>query len=369
MIQTIKNFIFARIGSIYISYILISRDAPYFIATLFKVKLEKTPYSIDPASDKICIFILYQKHDIPNSVITQLSWIKKLGYSTHIISHTPLNINQIEKLTLLSFKITIRPNIGYDFGGYKYGILDFLKTYKNDSTRLLMANDSVFFPIQDPTELYSDIDNAENDFWSFSENWEIHHHLPSFFLVFKPAAFKHKNFQKFWKNYIPFSNRKHAINKGEVKLTFRLKKGGLTPGVALTVSNILEKLRAIPTQEIKDLYLRRASFDKQQVLLTKGQGKNLKRLLLLSEMGSTMEEKNISHHDFLLINYLTNFPILKKDIVYKVILPLHTIMTYLRIDEGVGVSRKDIEDFYRKRGKITEKHNWFKRILAAGGYH
>jgi hypothetical protein len=67
---------------------------------------------------------------------------------------------------------------------------------------------------------------------------------------------------------------------------------------------------------------------------------------------------------------LLNFPILKKDIIYKDILSSGKLLSNIKIDESVGIDKEEIDAFFRLRGRLKDQRGkLFKRILAARAYH
>ena len=115
-----------------------------------------------------------------------------------------------------------------DFGSYKLG-LEWLAKYRSLYTgvdNLVIANDSMFYPkrfIEDVAEM---VDRPAG--WqSLFENFEFHYHAQSFFLLFKSEVIQSEPFRRFWIEYLPYSSRLHAIHKGEVGLTKRLRETGL----------------------------------------------------------------------------------------------------------------------------------------------
>lgn len=364
-LKLIKNFLLATIFElISVTYYYgknFKKDWLYIKNLKENIKNTRIKKDTPPQSKKICLLVIYQPKEIPNHIITQLLWIKKLGFSIHLISNTPLSEESCKLLEPLSFKISVRPNIGYDFGAYQYGILDFLEKYRKNSNRLMIMNDSIFFPLFDPTEAYKKVDDRRNDFWSWTENWEIHYHLTSYAMVFKPKAFNSKAFNLFWKKYKPYSNRKHAINNGEVKLTKKLIDELLIPDAAIRCTDIIEGLNKTSIEQLK-----------KSTKLISGSTKKPSSCCkqdMIDIISEVIDTKNSSHQGAIIINNIAKSPILKKDLVYKHIYPNGKLMSNIESDEKTGISLEEIESFYRTRGRLNQKGNFLKRILASRGYH
>jgi hypothetical protein len=68
--------------------------------------------------------------------------------------------------------------------------------------------------------------DSNKDITSLFLNFQFHLHAQSFFVNYKSNVIKSKTFIGFWNSYYPSQERKHAINKGEVKLSHKLQKSG-----------------------------------------------------------------------------------------------------------------------------------------------
>lgn len=71
---------------------------------------------------KVLLFLIYQPQSLPNSMFETLKYFEKNGYSILLISNHDINDICLQKLKEYSWKICVRPNYGYDFGGYRDGL-------------------------------------------------------------------------------------------------------------------------------------------------------------------------------------------------------------------------------------------------------
>jgi hypothetical protein len=144
-----------------------------------------------------------------------------------VVSTRKLGDDRRELLRAWCHHIVERENVGQDIGSYQFGI-EWLARNKNlftETQKLVLANDSMFYPKEFKNELPRMLEKP--DVWqSLFENHEVHFHAQSFFLLFDREVFVSSAFRNFWKRYKPYSSRRHAINKGEVGLSQRLKKAG-----------------------------------------------------------------------------------------------------------------------------------------------
>ena len=133
-----------------------------------------------------------------------------------------------------------RKNFGYDFGGYRDGVL-FISEKIIDLDKLILINDSTWFPIIDNNSFIDFIDNSNLDFIGATSHYGFirprlpstkkgllkpqfnfnnkNFHYASYALSFSKKILKDKNFLKFWKN-LRLSGRKNiVVRRGEIGLT------------------------------------------------------------------------------------------------------------------------------------------------------
>jgi hypothetical protein len=177
--------------------------------------------------DRLCIFISFQKNGIQRTTWKYLRHLKEeLGYGIVLISNCVLKKEDIPRLQDLCVEVIERDNIGYDFGGYKDGIIRYLDRLDSLET-LLIANDSVIGPIYDMRKMHDKMQKEDCDFWGlndFVESRDIFklntHSIPhvcSYFICFKNNLIKTDTFKNYWKKLPYPSGRKTAI-RNETKL-------------------------------------------------------------------------------------------------------------------------------------------------------
>jgi len=118
-----------------------------------------------------------------------------------------------------------RFNYGRDFGSYKEGIQYLQRNNKlYQAEKFLLCNDSVYY-LQDlvlPT--LDKVLDSDLEIVGATENFEIVHHLGSFFMMFSKYVVNTKEFKKFWKRFRVTDIRTKNIRYGEMRLTEKMKK-------------------------------------------------------------------------------------------------------------------------------------------------
>src|SRR5260363_170457 len=100
-------------------------------------------------SNRLAIFSIYQLSDLSVFIESQLDYLIKLGYDVAVA--VPHELRQADQDYLdqrCRFRI-MRQNVGRDFGSYKDAILKVGFDRISEYQRVLLINDSIFFPMGD----------------------------------------------------------------------------------------------------------------------------------------------------------------------------------------------------------------------------
>jgi lipopolysaccharide biosynthesis protein len=209
-------------------------------------------------SRSVAIFCHYDGKGIVHPYVEY--YLKSLvvaGFRVHVVSNAP-HLSRVEraKLAPLCTSVILRRNVGHDFGAYKEAILGLPDRHAID--RLLVANDSVYGPLNSLDAVVSRMSPDVADVWGLTDSFEIRYHLQSYFLLFHAAALRDPSFEAFWKE-VPFSSMKWSvIHCGEVGLTQRLAAAGLRmkclypyEDVTARFQQLLRESRALTREDIR----------------------------------------------------------------------------------------------------------------------
>lgn len=149
------------------------------------------------------------------------------GLSVIVVSNrTDLSKEDIEKLCSLCHSVLLRPNIGYDFGAYRDGVLWILDRY--NPRLLIIANDSVFRPMSSLALLLATIENeTKATVFGLSDSHEITYHFQSYWLGFNSPALALPALRRFWRRMPYRSSKARVILGGETRLLSNLCTAGL----------------------------------------------------------------------------------------------------------------------------------------------
>ena len=287
-----------------------------------------------PKSDRIAIFLIFPQTGLLQSHLHTLEYFRSKGYATLVVSNLPLSESDRKRLAENCWQIMERPNFGYDFGGYRDGVLH-LSEDLQVLERLVLINDSVWFPLPGGRDWLNDVEALDVDFagaasnystprpkvnafrslkWSYSTN-HSNFHICSFALCLRSKLFADEQFLQFWRN-LSLSNKKNrTVRCGEIGLTQWVLRMGLSFGTTLNLKNLDCELNLLPMARLYEVAKNLIIFqnDELKYLLiniiknSKTSKEDLEKFILLaaSRQGAT----------YALATYLCterNFPFLKK---------------------------------------------------------
>lgn len=183
----------------------------------------------DQKHSRAAVVAIYPNNDILPFLQNLFKALIAEDFFVLVVSTRRLNEVQSEAIIPFCHHVIERYPMGRDFGSYRIG-LQWLEKQRSleDVDTMALINDSLFYPKSIRKTLRTAL--AEGADWTILyENFEYHYHAQSFFQLFKKPLFSSTAFTRFWKNYKPYSSRKHSIMKGEGGLTRVLCKAGFQP--------------------------------------------------------------------------------------------------------------------------------------------
>lgn len=198
--------------------------------------------------EKVCIFSGFCPKGVPDSTIEYVKVLWESGFAVQYISNSPLRESDFSRLHPYVNKIVERHNFGRDFSGYKTGLLMLEQIIQTQTDRLLLANDSVFFPVCDPAAVMAAL-GGEFDVLGATDSFEQYYHIQSYFVAFSRSVLTSDAFWNFWHSYVPYSSRQHAIVRGEIGLSKSLHDAGFSVSAIYTGSDLYTALLNVPAEE------------------------------------------------------------------------------------------------------------------------
>jgi len=177
---------------------------------------------------KVAIFLHYDRRGaVHDYIVHYLMALRRVGYEILFVSNAPrLSEADWERVAPLCALMLRRRNRGHDFGAFRDGVLELAgRLPALDS--LIIANDSVYGPLQDLAPLLTRCEAGDAAVWGVTDSWDRAYHLQSYFVVFKRAALTHPAFLRFWRGVRLVPSRSWVIRKYEIGLTQAMMKAGL----------------------------------------------------------------------------------------------------------------------------------------------
>lgn len=200
------------------------------------------------------LFVTYTEMPyVPEYVYRHLDFLNANGFNVVVVSNSKkINEHSLLELKQRSLVVLERPNIGYDFGAYRDGIL-WLMQNLGSFTRLLVMNDSVFGPINFKTNFIDKALAMDADIVGLIESMESRYHFQSFWILFNSSVAASKKFFDYWRAMPYCQNKAEVVDRLETKLlsTFLqadFKAEALFPVDVVTrkaISNFLREIDAL----------------------------------------------------------------------------------------------------------------------------
>lgn len=215
---------------------------------------------------KVALLLVYQPKGISAATVWTCQHLVAKGYAPLIISNAPLSADDKARLLPWVWRMTERPNFGYDFGGYRDGIW-LLSQWRTNPDTLIILNDSIWFPLNANETLIDRMEASEADFVGALQLDPLRQteNIPakkrpffgSFFLMVKRGALQHAAFTSFWDQYQITSNKYKTIRRGERGFSHALMDAGIRSEAIYTRSALDRHIGSIPNlamqQFLKDL--------------------------------------------------------------------------------------------------------------------
>ncbi|MCY1128188.1 hypothetical protein OU426_15090 [Frigidibacter sp. RF13] len=223
--------------------------------------------------DKCAIYLIYPREGVYASHFLALEYLVASGYAPVVISNMPLAAEARKALADKSHVVMERPNFGYDFGGYRDGVL-FLKDKVNELNHLVLLNDSVWFPLPGSYDWLARMERSGKDFWASIWAWAVpkrepedfrkidwridksrrHFHYASFALGFSAKILRDASFMQFWRNLKLTSDKDLTVRRGEMGLTRWVMQNGYSHAAATEMADLPNLLSSLPDHELRRVF-------------------------------------------------------------------------------------------------------------------
>lgn len=171
---------------------------------------------------KIALVAIWEYQTIRKDIEKLLQELIKRDFYICLVNTGFMEVDKVKNVSAVYIE---RYNYGRDFGSYKLGIQYLQEDDRlSEAEKFLLLNDSVYYLQNQIGQTLDKFLESDLEVIGATENFEIVHHLGSFFIQFSNRAVNSKEFKKFWKKFKVTDVRTKNIRYGEMKLTEKLKK-------------------------------------------------------------------------------------------------------------------------------------------------
>lgn len=206
-----------------------------------------------PVAPEVAIFLIYQPVDLLESLFLTLNHLNEKGMAVILVANHPIDAEKEALLRPHCFRMIERPNIGYDFGGYREGVLYGLRENLR-MERLFLLNDSIWFPTILETDLIETARERNADLFGVyeSSDWGRtgRKYLHSYFLRFGRTLIASKAFADYWTRMPFFTSKALVIEYCEMSLTEAFRKQGFTVDTYFKASDLRAATNALSKEQL-----------------------------------------------------------------------------------------------------------------------
>lgn len=189
-----------------------------------------------PCGPKLALVICWQPKGLAASFLDTLDHLVAAGYAPFVVSNATLSDADKQALQPRVWRAVERPNFGYDFGGYRDGLI-LLRRWGIRPDRLVILNDSVWFPLWEGDQTLQRAEAAPYDVTGiFLRQRDTTRFLESYFFSINGAVLEHPGFRAFWDGLRLTSNKYKVIRRGERGFGSALDRAGVSMGPLFPVA-------------------------------------------------------------------------------------------------------------------------------------
>lgn len=189
--------------------------------------------------NRLAIYFFWDADGIVRDFVTYyVNALHDVSSKVLVVVNGTLDEENHAKLSNVADDVFCRKNVGFDVWAYKEAMdyigWDELTSYDE----LILCNYTCYGPIYPFTEMFSEMDRRECDFWGVAKHPEqnsyllpnkggyIYEHLMSYFLVIRGKMLKSLDFLKYWKYIPPIMSKTESTALHETVFTKHFEEQG-----------------------------------------------------------------------------------------------------------------------------------------------
>lgn len=202
-------------------------------------------------TDRVALVLTFQPKGFAESLLQTCAHLRAKGYAPMVVCNAPATDAEVRRLAPEAWAILLRPNYGYDFGGYRDGILH-LRDQGVVPRQFIILNDSIWYPLNGSDTLIERLETSgmglagamlqEGDPAKKARSSRHRDFIESFFYWVSGECYQSPAFTRFWTDF-PMSNLKfNAVYAGERRFSRMMEEAGQSVGCVLTRAAMLDAL-------------------------------------------------------------------------------------------------------------------------------
>ncbi|OZB17117.1 MAG: hypothetical protein B7X55_06800 [Rhodobacterales bacterium 34-62-10] len=230
---------------------------------LRKKRLMRVTNGAVPPGAEIGICLIFPDKGVLPSHQSMINAMVQQGISPLVVSNCPLTDKDRASLAATAFRVIERPNIGYDFGGYRDAILS-IAAMLPDLRCLWVLNDSAW--LVDPSGHWfaqaracnTDFTGCVSNFgirkvdiqdhariaWDFNPSNRRFHYVSSSWRI-GAAILRDPAFLRFWKRLQIRDSKQLTVRRGEVGFSQWVLRHGFTHTATHEIADLPDRLAAL----------------------------------------------------------------------------------------------------------------------------
>lgn len=259
--------------------------------------LTETDFTIESPSS-VALFVHWSKNDeISNHDLHVIDSLSKEFQKVLVISNSNTNTSsKIFKSNDLHKNVFFisRPNEGYDFGGYQFG-MNLLRDFSQDITELLLMNNSVFLIKDSISDLMTRVRSTTADITALTDSHERRPHIQSYFLFFGPRVVQDTAVWKWFEGLNTSSDKQVTVDTLEIPMMDELSQLGFGISTVWNFRRLSEFMFSSLAANIFSEFRRESGVTHRLQLMQKGQFHNPTHYMwaYLIELGFPFVKKDL----------------------------------------------------------------------------
>ena len=273
-----------------------------------------------PPGAHMAVFLLYQPKGFTDAVRIAIETVLDSGAVTVFVSNLPLQDADRAWLAGRAWRVVERPNVGYDFGGFREGVMQITEA-RLDPEHLWMLNDSTWFPVCGGATPLQDLIDPAADVSGSMVHLDGRDHAKdyaeSYFLAFPKRTLHHPAFVAFWRSYPLYNNKSTVIRLGELGFSQAMRAAGLRVKSRMNNTAFLAELRTQSADFLKKTLFyggltNRGLTAERAALLQAADGSDAWRAAALAHVQKTLHRTGFRYQYCYAAVRLMQFPLVKK---------------------------------------------------------